>query len=338
VFDLAVTAWFTVTDMQTITDVARLVNVSARTLRHYESLGLVRPQRDPFNDYRLYSDEDVRAIRVVLKLRNIGLPLPTILTMICEPSRFHAELSAHEQQLRLNAGELSNVILALSALRNTVPAGMLTREQLLKAILITPRPAPTPCTIGPQTTNPLTKETQMQRLNVRIVHLPSACVVASRAFSRSPESDAFEPIIAFLNETNQLGSNPQLRVFGFNSPSPVVEGEPYGYEVWVTVPDGSIAPAGLELKSMPGGNYAAHAINFGDFHEWQVLSQWVEDSEKWERKNGDGSRNMDGCLEESLNVPGFLANPKAPELGQLDLLVPVVPRLNIEHPSLVTAK
>ncbi|MGW3562241.1 MerR family DNA-binding transcriptional regulator, partial [Streptomyces sp. NPDC000963] len=56
-----------------IGDVARRSGVSARMLRHYETLGLVRPTGRTGSGYREYSDEDIRRIFHVESLRSLGV-------------------------------------------------------------------------------------------------------------------------------------------------------------------------------------------------------------------------------------------------------------------------
>ena len=58
-----------------IGDVARRSGVSARMLRHYDALGLVRPSGRSGTGYREYSDADTRRIFHVESLRSLGLSL-----------------------------------------------------------------------------------------------------------------------------------------------------------------------------------------------------------------------------------------------------------------------
>ncbi|MFJ9468926.1 MerR family transcriptional regulator [Streptomyces caniferus] len=58
-----------------IGEVVRRSGVSARMLRHYESLGLVRPSGRTGSGYREYSGEDVQRIFRIESLRSLGLSL-----------------------------------------------------------------------------------------------------------------------------------------------------------------------------------------------------------------------------------------------------------------------
>lgn len=58
-----------------IGEVARRSGVSARMLRHYESLGLVRPSGRTGSGYREYSERDIRRIFHIESLRSLGMSL-----------------------------------------------------------------------------------------------------------------------------------------------------------------------------------------------------------------------------------------------------------------------
>ncbi|MFE1289840.1 HEAT repeat domain-containing protein [Streptomyces sp. NPDC058751] len=68
-----------------IGEVARRSGVSARMLRHYESLGLVRPSGRTGSGYREYSGEDIRRIFHVESLRSLGLSLREIGRALDDP-------------------------------------------------------------------------------------------------------------------------------------------------------------------------------------------------------------------------------------------------------------
>ncbi|MEV5198743.1 MerR family transcriptional regulator [Streptomyces sp. NPDC053720] len=68
-----------------IGEVARRSGVSARMLRHYESLGLVRPSGRTGSGYREYSEEDIRRIFHVESLRSLGLTLREIGRALDDP-------------------------------------------------------------------------------------------------------------------------------------------------------------------------------------------------------------------------------------------------------------
>lgn len=60
-----------------IGEVARLLGVTPKTIRHYEKVGLVEPRRSD-NEYRLYSAEEVLRLRRIKQLQSLGLSLKQI--------------------------------------------------------------------------------------------------------------------------------------------------------------------------------------------------------------------------------------------------------------------
>ncbi|MQY27489.1 HEAT repeat domain-containing protein [Nocardia aurantia] len=75
-----------------IGEAARRSGVSARMLRHYESLGLVRPTGRTVGGYREYSPADIRRIFYVEGLRSLGLSLRQIGRALDDPEFAPADL------------------------------------------------------------------------------------------------------------------------------------------------------------------------------------------------------------------------------------------------------
>ncbi|MEV4250727.1 MerR family transcriptional regulator [Streptosporangium canum] len=75
-----------------IGDVARQSGVSARMLRHYDSLGLVRPTGRSGAGYREYSSEDIGRIFHIESLRSLGLSLREVGRALDDPGFTPSEL------------------------------------------------------------------------------------------------------------------------------------------------------------------------------------------------------------------------------------------------------
>ncbi|TJZ54114.1 MerR family DNA-binding transcriptional regulator [Streptomyces piniterrae] len=75
-----------------IGDVARRSGVSARMLRHYDSLGLVRPTGRTEAGYREYSSDDIRRIFHIESLRSLGLSLRDVGCALDDPGFKPSEL------------------------------------------------------------------------------------------------------------------------------------------------------------------------------------------------------------------------------------------------------
>ena len=58
-----------------IGELAKLFDIGVDSIRYYEEVGILRPKRDPINNYRLYTIEDVRKLTMIREL--LGLNLTT---------------------------------------------------------------------------------------------------------------------------------------------------------------------------------------------------------------------------------------------------------------------
>ena len=62
----------------TVNKLAKLANVSTRTLRYYDEIGLLKPNRIDSNGYRLYGQNEVDKLQQILFYRELGLRLEDI--------------------------------------------------------------------------------------------------------------------------------------------------------------------------------------------------------------------------------------------------------------------
>ncbi len=66
-----------------IGDFSRLAQVSVRTLRLYDEMGLLKPAHiDRFSDYRYYSIEQLPRLNRILALKDLGFSLEQISRML----------------------------------------------------------------------------------------------------------------------------------------------------------------------------------------------------------------------------------------------------------------
>lgn len=321
--------------LQSISRVSREQNVSTRMIRYYERQGLIFSEKREGYAYRVYSEENVARLRQILVLRKLQIPLKDIAVILREPRTAKAmdvlqrnldQLEDRAQAIERIRGILRELLAALKAL----PA-LPTREALLSDKLLELTDALLP------PSNLLEKEhITMEELNrmdkaankltdVRIVYLPASPVAAAHFICDNPEDAAGQAIAAFVRENRLWERHPGLRLYGFNHPNPTDETGAHGYEFWVTIPDDMEVQPPLQKKHFPGGTYAAHSIQMGNFHEWAWLDEWVRESREYEY-NGSGSpEDMFGSLEEHLNYHQRIMETPAgePEIHQLDLLIPV---------------
>ncbi len=64
--------------MMQIGDLANRAGVTARTIRYYEELGLIEPEERTEGGFRLYSDAQLRRLKIIQSLKELGFDLERI--------------------------------------------------------------------------------------------------------------------------------------------------------------------------------------------------------------------------------------------------------------------
>lgn len=64
--------------MLTASILAKQNNVPLYTVRHYTRIGLLKPSRNPNNDYKIYQPEDATRLRFIISAKNLGFTLAEI--------------------------------------------------------------------------------------------------------------------------------------------------------------------------------------------------------------------------------------------------------------------
>lgn len=320
-------------DLVTISELSKGFHISTRTLRYYEQIGLMKSCKKEGYAYRVYDEGSVRRLRQIIILRKLRIPLKQIGIILGSEEQTHII-----EILEQNIQELNEEVTALTTIRSilqkfvlqlsnyngvNVKLNLFHDNELLKIV----------------ESLSLTKidfkeERSMNELNnankvltkledVRIVYLPPATVASSQFEGENPEETAGTRLDEFVKAVNLHTVKPDLRVYGFNNPSPQKIGDPYGYEFWVTIPEDMDVPKPLVKKEFKGGLYAAHCINMGDFQEWQVFYEWACNHKTYEIELRE-PYEMGGTMEEHLNIfSHYQNNSGASKPMQLDLLIPI---------------
>jgi DNA-binding transcriptional MerR regulator len=108
-------------ELLTISDAARAVGVSAHTLRYYERAGLMLdPIERTAATHRRYTDEDLRWIQMVTRLRATGMPIRDVrryATLVRDGDGNEAErldlLLAHRQVVEQQLAEVTSHLRAI---------------------------------------------------------------------------------------------------------------------------------------------------------------------------------------------------------------------------------
>ncbi|QOY96623.1 Cu(I)-responsive transcriptional regulator [Massilia sp. UMI-21] len=105
-----------------IGEAASASGVSAKMIRHYESIGLIGAARRTEAGYRVYSQEDVRVLQFVQRARALGFSLEQIgklLSLWRDQDRASADVRA---LARAHIAELDKKIAEMEAMRRTLEA------------------------------------------------------------------------------------------------------------------------------------------------------------------------------------------------------------------------
>jgi len=77
-----------------------MAGISARTLRYYDEIGILKPARINSSGYRIYGEREIDLLQQILFYREMGLPLEEIRDIISQPNFDMAEaLEEHRRKL-----------------------------------------------------------------------------------------------------------------------------------------------------------------------------------------------------------------------------------------------
>ena len=107
----------------TIGEAAHLSGVPAKTIRYYESIGLIGPPQRGANHYRAYSDADVATLRLVGRARRLGFSIEDLKNLVAlyrDRGRASADVKAlalqHIARIDRKLAELQGMRAALADL------------------------------------------------------------------------------------------------------------------------------------------------------------------------------------------------------------------------------
>ena len=90
--------------------------LSAKMIRHYEEIGLVRPPKRTVSNYRTYSGNDVHVLRFVKRARSLGFPVTDIKELLALWQNKGRSSAAVKKIARAHVDELKRKIAALESM------------------------------------------------------------------------------------------------------------------------------------------------------------------------------------------------------------------------------
>lgn len=99
---------------------AKHSRLSAKMIRYYESIGLLKPAHRSDSGYRLYSDDDLHTLAFIKRSRDLGFSLDEVgklLALWQDRQRASSDVKALARQ---HIDELNQKIVELTSLRDTL--------------------------------------------------------------------------------------------------------------------------------------------------------------------------------------------------------------------------
>lgn len=137
-----------------------------------------------------------------------------------------------------------------------------------------------------------------------------------RAYSKTPENDAFQVLQDWAKRTGLTGDETKYRIFGFDTQDSKYGDEVYGYEVWMTIGNEmDINNEKVKSKMFNGGLYAVTSTTISEIaNTWDRFREWIKIS-----KYGLGAHQF---LEEHLPFNDWGKN-KSQGAQKVDLYMPL---------------
>lgn len=297
--------------MKKIGEVASTFNVSCRTLRYYEEIGLLSSIRHEESQYRYYDRASLKRLEEILFLKGLGLSMKEIVAVFSTGSMEKLKtilidrvkaLFYQQNSVKRERDRIEKLLMRLDS-----------EEHAALSDIVSDRKEESGVESHTSSIEEFMKMAEFRKgLDVRIIKLKSCRVAYYRAVGKSPEHDALRVMEEWASKEGLLDLW-STRNFGFNNPSPSMGSEEYGYEVWLTVPQETEPSELVGTKDFSGGLYAVINTGLHNIGEnWRSLSEWIKESRDYEC----GSHQ---CLEE-ITSPDWFNESNV----QLDLYFPVI--------------
>ncbi len=117
-----------------VVDVARRVGVTPTTVRYYARVGLLRPAREPENEYRIFSGTDVHRVRFIRQAQSLGLTLADIGEIFDIVERGEAPCHRVIELVEVRLAEIIQRIAALDAVKSRIVSALESWQSLTEQL------------------------------------------------------------------------------------------------------------------------------------------------------------------------------------------------------------
>jgi len=234
--------------MFSIGEFARHGRVSARMLRHYDALGLLRPAIvDRVTGYRSYQAEQLSRLNRIVALKELGFTLQQVQTILDEK----VSVDELHGMLRLREAELQS--------RVEADAARLTQVRTRLQIIETEGAMPS-------------DEVQLKRLPaVRVAELTGRAAGFEPAYISPVIGPLYDELIARLERASVVPVGPGIAYY---------DPDDDGVLIHATLPVNVESLAGVEIVDLPEITSAATVVHRGSMDAViptiQALARWID--------------------------------------------------------------
>ncbi|QDQ38962.1 MerR family transcriptional regulator [Legionella geestiana] len=116
-------------------ELAKLAQVSVRTLHHYDKIGLLKPGLRQSNNYRLYSETDLLRLQQIIALKFFGFELSQIKALLARNDTLPDRLAMQSRFLREKAASLLDASAILDSLSlDCIPDKSIPWQKIIELI------------------------------------------------------------------------------------------------------------------------------------------------------------------------------------------------------------
>ncbi len=310
-----------------IRDVAQRYDITARTLRYYEDVGLLSSARVEGYAYRMYDDKAIARLQQILILRRLNISVKDIIRVFSTPTA-----DALLDVLQKKADNIDDEVALLHELKGIVLDFIRRIQDLdfhkaedvkrlydqaaeLEKRLSGEEEGPAPLERMMQVASQLEKQP-----DVRVLSLPGCRMVSSgletgEMFAPGSKLDVFDKW--FSEADKHRHDRFFARDFMWFDP------ETHGTAWWYALEQGAPEPEGFEVFDFEGGIYAAAVSRDGDdtdgMRVYQGIRQWVDQSGYFDLDERPGHYHM-------CHIIGTPEIGEAMGFSQLEIYVPIRPK------------
>ncbi len=312
-----------------IREVTARYNITARTLRYYEDMGLIESVRERDCAYRMYGADAVKRLEQILILRKLNISIKDI-------ARIFASKDAGVvlEVLSQKAADIDDEVALLHELKGLILAFMeqiremdFQKEADVKRLYEKAGEIEMQLTHGAYEGNPATVNRMMavagrlEKLpDVRVVELPPCRMVSSGV--ETGEMFAPDSRLARFDKWFSEADKKRRDRF-FPRDFMWFDEENRGTVWWYALPEDAEAPEGFELADFEGGLYAAAVSKDGDTDDglrvYNGIKTWIDHGGYFSLDERPGHYHM-------CHIIGTPEIGRAMGYSQLEIYVPIKPR------------